>query len=248
MRPGPPPPWLPCGSLNLWPRAPVSVSVPVGPGGGRQGHALLSVPGSCLGPCLGPGARGPRLASGPRGLLAAVHPLSLGVSSWESGWGRGGNARWFCGDGGGRDPGCGSASCVWVVLSTVPSPWDCVTHRPGSPGCRASVCSPSCFRFVGAQRPPPWACLGVRSGRGPALPSDWVPLVSESASPSAHPAGRAPWGLRGHPEFSLCLTVPLQGPACPEVAVASCLLSSVWSRRLGSRSREAGHRGGIGLS
>lgn len=151
--------------------------------------------------------------------------------------------------GGGWGPGSGgsSVSCVWV-LSTESSPQGCVTHWPGSPGCRASVGGQSGLRFMGCSGPgpgPAGGCAGRGRGRGPRT---GAPLCVCVCVALCSPARSSPLATPGPPR--VFLTVLLQGPACPEVAVTSrpelCLvLSSVWSRR---RRCEAGHRGGIGLS
>lgn len=221
MRPGLPPPWLPWGSLHLRPRAPVSGSVPVpvlsGAGGGRWGHAPLWVPPWGLAWGLGhvgPAGRSLQAlswASAARGAPGRLPLLSLGVSSWEGSWGRGGRVflvlrgRWRPGSGG------SSASCVWVVVS---SPLSLGLHGGGAHRPRPLAAGPvfavrAASDSLGCSVPgpgPAWvsapAVPSAGRGRGPALPSDWGTPCFCACVALCSPGWPSPWGLRGHPELS----------------------------------------------
>lgn len=177
-----------------------------GAGGGRRGHAPLWVPPWGLAWGLGhvgPAGRSLQAlswASAGRGAPGRLPLLSLGVSSWEGSWGRGGRVflvlrgRWRPGSGG------SSASCVWVVVGSPLSPglhgggltgpvpwlpgqclqpelllirWGAASLAPGLPGCPL--------------RPCPRPAVPVAQH----CPRTGAPRVSAPASPSAHPASRA---------------------------------------------------------
>lgn len=165
-----------------------------------------------VGPARPPASAGPGLP-----------PPLLGLSSGDSVGG--GVAVRFSFRGGGRGPGSGgsSVSCVWV-LSTESSPQGCVTHWPGSPGCRASVGGQSGLRVMGCSGPGPGPA-GGRAGRGPRA---GAPLCVCVCVALCSPARSSPLAAPGPPR--VFLAVLLQGPACPEVAVTSrpelCLVSA----------------------